>query len=78
MAICDRGTWFSRMNLAAAMAALDEALFTEPRTRRVASSSKVKTADFAWALADDDHGQSVLSKKDSSVALRRMTVCAMT
>ena len=41
MAICDRGTWFSRMNLAAAMAAVDEALFTEPRTRRIYSSSNV-------------------------------------
>ena len=38
MAICDRGTWFSRMNLAAAMAAVDEALFTEPRTWRAGAA----------------------------------------
>ncbi len=47
MAICDRGTWLSRMNLAAAMVAVDEALFTEPMTRRVLSSSNVKTAEDA-------------------------------
>ena len=46
------------------MVAVDEALFTEPRTRRVASSSNVKTAEDVWALADDQ-GQSVLSKNDS-------------
>jgi hypothetical protein len=35
------------MNLEAAMAAVGEALFTEPRTRRAASWSNVKTAEDA-------------------------------
>ncbi len=49
------------------MAAFDDAIFTEPRTRRVASSSNVKTAEDALALGGD-HGRSILSKNDSSVA----------
>ena len=53
----------------------DQVLLNAPNITRDGSSSKEKTAEEAWEAAGD-HGQSVLSKLDSSVALRRMTVCA--
>ena len=77
MTACERGTWFSRMNLATAMAAAVAALFMQRMTTRVVSSWNANSAEGACA-AMHDRGQSVLSKNDSSVALRRMMVWAMT
>ena len=79
MTACERGTWFSRMNLATAMAAAIAALFMQRMTTHVVSSWNANSAEPEGARAVmHDRGQSVLSKNDSSVALRRMMVWAMT
>ena len=59
-----------------AMAAAVEFLLMEPTTRRVARSLNLNVTEDAFVLADD-HGQSVLSKMDTSVALERITVWMM-
>ena len=54
------------------MVAAVEFLLMEPTTRRVARSLNLNVTEDAFVLADD-HGQSVLSKMDTSVALERIT-----
>ena len=73
MTACERGTWFSRMNLATAMAAAIAALFMQRMTTRVVSSWNANSAEPEGARAVmHDHGQSVLSK----YSYRYIEICA--